>query len=130
MATETSAENMCALVDFVCLDDECGSTVRFNLMELIRDKGRVACEVCHREYRFKTDFVEKLKRLRELILAVTAAEDILGDAKVAVTTPAGEVKVPYRLLLTRLNTLISLDVGGRRVDFNFRVEPLNQASFK
>ena len=58
------------------------------------------------------------------------AADLLGDVNVAVTTSQGEIKIPYWLMLTRLNTIITLDLGGKKVDFNFRVEPLNQQTFR
>ncbi len=119
-----------ANIDFACVDDECNNAVRFNLMELRESRGRVRCTECHRQYSFDAPFLDKLERLRSLIGAVMAAEDILGDVNVAVTTPAGEVKIPYRLLLTRLNTLITLQVGEKKVDFNFRVEPLEDGSFR
>ena len=73
---------------------------------------------------------DKLERLRELIVAVMNAEDILGDINVAVTTGAGDVKIPYRLLLTRMNSIITLNVGDRKVDFHFRIEPLKRGTFK
>lgn len=131
MAEETHpAPEMRAMVDFACLDEGCSDTVLFNVMELRQSKGRVACTACHREYCFDAGFLDKLERLRHLILAVMSAEDILGDINVAVTTPAGDVKIPYRLLLTRLNSVISLQVGGRTVDFNFRIEPLENGSFR
>jgi len=126
---ERPSPEMRAIVDFACLDEECNSPVCFNVMELRESKGRVSCAACHRGYDFEPDFLDKLERLRGLIVAVTNAEDILGSVNVAVTTPAGEVKVPYRLLLTRLNTIISLDIGDRIVDFNFRIEPLKNGAF-
>lgn len=119
-----------AMVDFVCLDNECTNVVIFNVMELRESKGCVSCAACHREYRFQADFLDKLERLRHLILAVINAEDILGNVNVAVTTAAGEIKVPYRLLLTRLNSIVTLDVGEQKVDFNFRIEPLQNGLFK
>lgn len=36
----------------------------------------------------------KLNKLKNLILALRDAEPILGDCNVAVTVPAGEVKIP------------------------------------
>jgi len=121
---------MHAMVDFACLDNDCGTAVCFNVMDLEQSKGRVSCPECHREYHFDQTFLDKLKRFRKLILALQQAEDILGEANVAVTTSTGEVKIPYRLLLTRLNTLISLNVGDSKIDFNFRVEPLGDATFR
>ena len=114
-----------APVDFGCLEADCGETIQFDLLQLSANKGRVSCSNCHRSYEFDRAFIAKLEKLRQLIAAVREAEDILGDADISVTTPAGEVKVPYRLLMTRLTTLISLTVDGRTVDFHFRVEPLD-----
>ena len=125
-----STPQMRARVDFVCIDEDCHGVVLFNVMELRESKGQVSCPSCHREYRFDVEFLEKLERLRELVLAVMNAEDILGDVNVAVTTPAGTIKVPYRLLLTRLNSIITLQVGDQKVDFHFRIEPLHDATFK
>jgi hypothetical protein len=129
MSDAASTASMGAWVDYACLDPECRAPIQFNVMELRASKGQIACAQCHRQYHFEAEFLEKLERLRRLVLTVKEAEDILGDTSIAVTTPAGEVRVPYRLLLTRLNTIITLDVAGRKVDFNFRVEPLNNARF-
>jgi len=113
-------------VDFVCLDSECKAVVAFNLMDLEASHGEVTCPGCRRGYAFDKVFLDKLRRLRNLIAAVREAQDLLGEVNVAVTTPMGEVKIPYWLLMTRLNTLVSLDVGGQTVDFHFRIEPLNE----
>jgi hypothetical protein len=99
-------------------------------MGLKENKGNVSCPGCHRPYQFDRAFLEKLEKLRAIVVAVRGAEDILGHCNVAVTTPMGEVKVPYQLLLTRLNTLISLEVNDKVIDFNFRVEPLGDGSFR
>lgn len=121
---------MRAEVDFACMDEECKAAVTFNLLDLDRSKGRVICPQCHREYVFDEAFLAKLMRLRKLVMTVHESADILGDVNVAISTPAGEVKIPYWLMLTRLNTCITLDVAGRKVEFNFRVEPLNNGSFR
>lgn len=125
-SAEQPGQELQAVVDFICLDNDCESVIKFNVLELEASQGRVTCPVCHREYDFDRAFLNKLERLRNLILSVRAAEDLLGDVNVAITTPTDEVRIPYRLLLTRLNTIITLDIGNRRVDFNFRIEPLNE----
>ena len=124
-------DKMRAIIDFNCMEEDCDEVVQFNLMQLRENKGLLKCPCCHRQYEFADNvFLDKLNKLRNLLLAVQDAEDILGDVNVGVTTLNGEVKIPYRLLLTRLNTMISLDVGGSKVDFHFRVEPLDNASFR
>ncbi len=131
--TETANQGgvpMRAAVDFACLDDDCKAAVSFNLMEVKGEGDRIVCPQCHREYHLDAGFLGKLQRLRKLVLTVQEAADLLGDVNVAVTTPQGEVKVPYWLMLTRLNTIITLALGGKTVDFNFRVEPLNRETFR
>jgi len=99
-------------------------------MELAEKHGEITCPECHRAYSFDENFIDKLQRLKKLILAVIAAEDILGDVNIAVTTAHEEIKIPYRLLLTRLNSIITIDIGDKKVDFTFRIEPLNDGKFK
>ena len=120
---------MLALIEFDCIERDCNTSVQFNLLDLKREKGRVKCKNCHKLYQFDKDFLAKLEKLRVLIIAVRDAEDILGDCNISVVTPAGEVKLPYRLLLTRLNTLVSLNCNGKKLEFNFRVEPLSDVAF-
>ena len=122
-----TSEQLVAQIDFVCIADDCGATVRFDLMTLKENDGQVVCANCHRPYKFNRPFLKKLEKLRRLVLAIKDAEDIIDDCNVAVSVPGHEVALPYRLLLTRMNTLISLKVSGRTIDFNFRVEPLNRA---
>lgn len=122
--------SLAAQLDFECLEKDCGTTIRFDLMSLEKNDRQVACPACHRPYRFDKSFVAKLEKLRQLVLAVREAEEIIGDCNVGVATPAGEVKLPYRLLLTRLNTLISLKAFDQVIDFTFRVEPLSEATFR
>ena len=117
-----------AQLDFACPD--CGGTVKFNLMELDQADFQVMCPKCHRPYQFDAELKEKFVKLQTLILAVREAEPILGDCNVAVAVPAGEVKVPYALLLTRMNTIITLDFGGRKVDFHLWIEPSSADTFR
>ncbi|MCJ8332106.1 MAG: hypothetical protein HRT89_09545 [Lentisphaeria bacterium] len=121
-------EKLQALVDFQCID--CAETIDFNLMTLQENDGQVSCKHCHRPFKFSKKFQEKLLKLRQLIVAIREAEDIIDDCNVSVTTAIDNVKVPYRLLLTRMNTLISLKVSNKVIDFNFRIEPLNDEAFK
>lgn len=123
-----SPASLRAMVDFACLDDDCKAAIAFNLMEMQEKNGCIQCPQCRREYQFAPEFLGKLQRLRRLILSVQEASDLLGDVNVAITTPMGEVKVPYWLMLTRLNTMVTLEVNGRKVEFNFRIEPLNEKS--
>ncbi len=117
-------------VDFVCIEPDCKAPVAFNLMDAMEKDSQILCPSCHRPYEFEQGLKDKLGKLLKLILAVREAESILGDCNVSVSVPGGSVKIPYPLLLTRLNTLISLDMGGKKVEFHFRIEPTSPDTFK
>jgi uncharacterized Zn-finger protein len=123
--TTATLATMRAAAEFHCIDPECNHEIAIDLIDAQGKAGEVRCPVCHREYHFEGEFIGKLRRLRNLILAVQDVQDILDSTSIGITTVNGELKLPYRLLLTRMNTVISLDIEGKKVDFYFRTEPLN-----
>jgi hypothetical protein len=119
-----------AEVDFECLADNCQGVVAFKLSDALNDNFQALCPQCHNPYQFDNELTQKLNKLRNLITEIRKAEDILGDCNVAVTVPGKTVKIPYALLLTRLNTMITLNLGGKDIDFHFRVEPSSSETFR
>ena len=119
-----------ARIDFLCVEEGCSGVVKFDLMSLAQDDFQVLCPVCHKPYQMDAELRGKLLKLKNLITAVREAEPILGDCNVAVTVPGGEVKVPYALLLTRLNTMITLHLGDKKVDFHLWIEPSSAETFR
>lgn len=120
-----------AQIDFHCLDDACSGVVKFNLAEISDRDFQAVCPKCHRAYELDEALRDKLMRMLNLVAAIRNAEDILGDSSVAVTVAgAKEVKIPYALLLTRLNTLITLNFGDRKVDFHLWIEPSSPDTFR
>ena len=119
-----------AEVDFECMEGSCDGVVAFNLARVLDDDFQALCPKCHRSYEFEEEIKGKLGKFVELIKAVRGAEDILGNCDVAVNVGDRSVKIPYVLLLTRLNTMVSLSVGGNQVDFHFRVEPSSPDTFR
>ena len=112
-----------AQLDFHCFSDECDGVVKFDINEVADPDFQAVCPRCHRAYAFDAVLRDKLTRMMKLVSSIRDCEDILGDSVVAVSVAGGEVKVPYALLLTRLNTIITLDAGGRKTDFHLWVEP-------
>ena len=104
-----------AQLDFVCAEPGCDAVVKFDLTDVAKEDFQTLCPKCHKPYQF---------------LALRHAEPILGDCCVAVAVPGGEVKIPYALLLTRLNTMISLNVGDKKIDFHLRIEPTSSDTFR
>lgn len=120
-----------AQIDFQCLDDNCDGVVKFNLAEVCKSDFQAVCPKCHRPYVLDASLRDKLERMMNLVAAIRQAEDILGDSNVSVTV-AGEreVRIPYALLLTRLNTLITLNFGEKKVDFHLWIEPSSPETFR
>jgi hypothetical protein len=117
-------------VDFECSEDECSGIISFKLKNALNPRFQAICPQCHRSYQFDPNLQDKLMKLRDLITAVKKAEDILGNCNVAVEMPGKSVKIPYALLLTRLNTMITLNLNNKDIDFHFRVEPTSAETFR
>lgn len=130
MSSSTSELGAKAQIDFHCFDPECDGVVKFNLADIAGRDFQAVCPKCHRSYELDAALRDKLSRMLDLINAIRKAEDILGDSNVSVNVAGGEVKIPYALLLTRLNTLITLEVGDRKVDFHLWVEPSSPDTFR
>lgn len=122
----STSKSLVVPVSFGCIEADCDGDIRFNIMDMVKQNGVVQCPCCHRIYQFDEQFQDKLQRLRKMVLAVRQAEDLLDSTNIGVTTLMGEVKLPYRLLLTRMTTVFSVEVEGKKVDFFFRTEPLNE----
>jgi hypothetical protein len=119
-----------AQIDFHCLEDDCREVVKFNLSDIASRDFQAVCPKCHRAYQLDDALKDKLTRMLELVQSIRRAEDILGDAMVSVNVAGGNVQIPYVLLLTRLNTLITLDFGDKKVDFHLWIEPSSQDTFR
>lgn len=119
-----------AQLDFHCISDDCEGVVKFNLSDISKRDFQVVCPQCHRAYALDGKLTDKLKRMLDLMIAIRNAEDILGDSMVSVNVAGGSVSIPYALLLTRLNTLISLELGNQKTDFHLWVEPTSPDTFR
>lgn len=119
-----------AQLDFNCLTDGCEGVVGFDLVNVADPEFQAVCPFCHRAYALDSTLRDKFSRMIKLIASIRECEDILGDSFVSVNVAGGEVRVPYALLLTRLNTMITLEISGRKIDFHLWVEPSNPQMFR
>lgn len=114
-------------IEFKCIQEDCQQPILFRLLE-IEDNPRVKCPSCNKEYSFNNDFLERLRKFEMLVCAIREARDILSDVNIAINVKNHQVRIPYYLLLTRMNTLLTLNIGNRKVVFSFRVEPLQETA--
>lgn len=115
-------------IEFQCVKDNCKAMIAFSVQEIERSK-RIRCSSCRNEYSFNEELIAKIQKFENLITAVKNAEDILGGTNVSIDVDGHSVKVPYRLLLTRLNTSLTLRIGNEELSFHFRVEPLKDKEY-
>lgn len=120
------SRNEGAAVGFECPESACGAMVRIDITDIESGECTGQCPECSSIYSLDEEMTDKLIRLKRLVLAIRDAEKILGDCQVGVAVPAGEVKIPYALLISRLNTVISLNLNGAKRDFQFWIEPVSE----
>lgn len=106
---------------FKCIS--CANDVEFSIFELDKEK-HIACEHCEKKYAFNDpDLIRQLKKFAALCKQVRDSEEILGSANIGIDVGEHHVKVPYKLLLTRLNSSLDLNIDGKKMSIQFRMEP-------
>lgn len=100
---------------------ECQNKIAFSLYELQKlDHPSLTCVGCGRSYLFEDEKLQgQLKLFVDLCQQLKASEEILSSSCVAVTVGENSIEVPYRLLLTRLNSKMRLQVGAKDVTITF-----------
>ncbi|HEV8051887.1 MAG TPA: hypothetical protein VGP47_05280 [Parachlamydiaceae bacterium] len=108
-------------LQFNCLS--CGTPVTFSIFDL-DSQAKICCHSCEKKYAF-TDpiLVRQLKKFEALCRQIQDSEEILGAANVGVDVGEHHIKVPYKLLLTRLSSSLDLTMAGQKVSIFFRIEP-------
>lgn len=111
-------------IEYRCVNEQCREVLSFPLLAVERET-RVRCPACGRDYVFDGALRDKFDKFARLVEAVRGAEEILGETNVGLDIQGHSVQVPYRILLTRMNTFLTLDIGGTKFNFRLRVEPLD-----
>ena len=111
------------ILEFDC--QSCKKPVHFSLFELERKGLEVRCEGCSQQYEFGDDTLKRqLKKFSSLCRQLIDCEEILSNTSVGIDIGEHHVKVPYKILLTRLNPVLDLIIGEHPISIRFRIEPL------
>ena len=103
----------------------CQHPIRFSIFELEGRTPQITCSNCGKKYAFEDEVLRRqLKKFEALCRQIHESEEILGNTCVGVDLGDHHVKVPYKLLLTRLNSSLELTIGGQPFSIAFRVEPI------
>lgn len=113
------------LLQFKCI--KCKQAVTFSIFELENDSEPFSCPHCNREYALHDEILKKQLRLFEALCAqLIASEEILSHVAVGINIGEHHVKIPYKLLLTRLNSTLDLVIDGEPLSIMFLIEPLKE----
>ncbi len=109
-------------LEFHCL--RCQNPVQFSVFELDKSGEPLLCAHCSKKYLLDDDDLKRqLRKFEALCRQVVESEEILGKACIGINVGEHHVKIPYKLLLTRLNSALDLTIGDENVTIQFRLEP-------
>ena len=103
----------------------CRHPVQFSIFE-IETQENIVCSECKLHYDFNDETLKRqLKKFDSLCQQIQCSEEILSNTSVGIyIDDQREIKIPYKLLLTRLNSTLNLMVGERPLTITFRIEPI------
>lgn len=108
-------------LQFKCVS--CESDIVFSLFNL-NDEKPIACTECKKKYLFNDpNLIRQVKKFAALCAQIRDSEEILGHANIGIDVGEHHVKVPYKLLLSRLNSSLDLNIEGKNLSIQFRTEP-------
>ncbi len=103
----------------------CKNPVCFSIFELDNPSSQVVCSQCKKKYAFSDETLKRqLKKFEALCRQLVDSEEILSNTAVGIDIGEHQVKVPYKILLTRLSSTLDLIIGDQPVTISFRIEPL------
>ncbi len=115
-----------ANLEFKCR--KCGFPVHFSVLENQNLSKTIKCEKCEKKYVLGAQILEQLKQFEALCRQIQESKSIFGQAAIAIDVGPHQVKIPFQLLLTRLSSVLELNVGGEKTSIGFRVNTLNGLS--
>lgn len=108
-------------LQFCC--QSCQKPIQFSVFDLEKSE-KVKCSECGLTYDFSHEVLRRqLQKFENLCRQIQLSEEILSNTAVGIYLGDREIKIPYKLLLTRLNSTLDLMVGDRPLTITFRIEP-------
>jgi len=81
------------------------------------------CPKCGKQFGIESESIaHQIKLFTDLCHQIKASEEILSSASIAVSVGSTEVKVPFKLLLTRLKSTLDLEIDGQKLCISKRAE--------
>lgn len=104
----------------------CKEVIPFSLFELEKKKSHhLECPKCKKKYIFSDEnLLRQIKKFEALCCQIRDSEEILSNTAVGIDVGDRHIKMPFKLLLTRLNSSLDLMIGNAPLSIVFRIEPL------
>lgn len=110
------------LLQFPC--QTCQHPVCFSVFDLDQNEGIVSCSSCSLIYDFNEEGLRRqLRKFENLCRQIHLSEEILSHTAVGISLGDREIKIPFKILLTRLNSTLDLLIGDQPLTITFRTEP-------
>jgi hypothetical protein len=110
------------VLEFAC--QSCHSPINFSIFELEKREGEIPCSSCTFIYDFSDENLRRqLRKFEALCRQIQQSEEILSNTSIGIHIGDREVKIPFKLLLTRLNSTLDLLIGDQPLTITFRIEP-------
>ena len=105
----------------------CQHPISFSIFDVSKNPTPISCDNCNKRYIFEDeDLLRQLQKFEALCRQIHASEEILGNTAVGIDIgDQYHVKIPYRILLTRLSSCLDLEIGDTKTPISFRFEPLS-----
>ena len=116
------------ILHFPC--QSCQHPVEFSIFEIEKLENKLKCSKCETTYDFNDErLMHQLHLFENLCRQIQLSEEILSDTSVGVFIGDREVKIPFKILLSRLNSSLRLKVGDQAFNISFRLEPTADFAF-
>lgn len=113
-------------LEFKCT--ECSHPVYFSVLDDQHLSKTIVCESCQKKYILGTQILSQLKQFEALCKQIQLSKEIFGQSAIAIDVGPHQVKIPFQLLLTRLSSVLELNIGTEKTSISFRVDTLKGVS--
>jgi hypothetical protein len=102
---------------------DCANVLNFPIKQSLKSPWLYRCPHCNKQFGISEELARQIKLFMDLCTQLKASEEILSSASVGVTVGSTQVKIPFKLLLTRLRSHFDLEINGSKVTVSTRTEP-------
>ncbi|MCE5315998.1 MAG: hypothetical protein LLG04_01365 [Parachlamydia sp.] len=109
----------------------CKEPIRFSVFELEQGEKPIKCPHCAKTYALSdSTLIRQIKKFEALCRQICDSEEILSNTAVGIDVGDRQIKVPFKILLTRLSSCLDLMIGKQPVSIKFRIEPAKDLPIK